>query len=763
MISVVPSFVFGQLKYGSFFGNVNSEEIAAFDKDENGNIYIVGYYNLSGGNAPYLPTNNKSYQPSFGGGFRDYFVAKLDSTFKLLWCTFVGGQDFDQNIIKIKTTKNSAYVIFSTSDTIYTKNNVLKRKPQAIDLCILKFDTKGNVVISRYFGGENDDYLNDFEVQGNVLYLVGNSNSRTGIGTTPAYCPSYPGLNSSLKTFPYIVKLDTNLNQIYGSYLGKNADFGTGNRATIAIGHDNNYYIGFTVGTDKNYNAGWATPNAHQKSLNGSWDGVLSKFNKINNLEWSTFIGGNSEDIILDVYYKEVDSTICVYGKTSSSYGLIDSARFPKKSSYTDAFLSEFNTVGKRIFCRYLGGNGVDENTSNTQTQRICSIGKDILVVSNTGDWNGRLLSDNLSLNCAFLSNELKGGIDDVLYLIKNTGTIKFSGYIGGENHDYTCGPLYKNGVISLIGHTKSNFGISTKNSEQELLGGDRDLFLQRISIPTYSKLILLDSQSQCLGNNQFRFTHYQDIEDPEFIIKDSISTGIIKNNSWDYAINFKSAGSYRVFHFGKYKNEKIFKLLDSVSVQVTDTPRLNISFKLLFTNEVKDSFSYGDSIGIFASYKSKENESFNSWSYSINNSWLCLSGLGNSENINMMCNTSAKSIGWNKVLLQLIGRTGCNSNTYDSFFVIQKASEVSSIIKSIDIFPNPTDDNIFLKGELNQSNEAFRIEIYDYIGRLLESQLISDITNFSYPIKANLGEGLFIVHFLNGGQTILNKKVIVH
>lgn len=79
-----------------------------------------------------------------------------------------------------------------------------------------------------------------------------------------------------------------------------------------------------------------------------------------------------------------------------------------------------------------------------------------------------------------------------------------------------------------------------------------------------------------------------------------------------------------------------------------------------------------------------------------------------------------------------------------------------------ISINPNPTNDNITMNFGLSLNDIPTEIKIYDHTGRLLEHQLISDIANFSYPIKANLGEGLFFLNVLNSGQVILNQKLLV-
>jgi hypothetical protein len=75
------------LDYSTYLGGSGDESISSIALDPGGNIYVTGY--TSGGTFPITPG---AFQTTFGGGLRDAFVAKLNSTGTgLVYSTYLGG------------------------------------------------------------------------------------------------------------------------------------------------------------------------------------------------------------------------------------------------------------------------------------------------------------------------------------------------------------------------------------------------------------------------------------------------------------------------------------------------------------------------------------------------------------------------------------------------------------------------------------------------------------------------------------------------
>jgi hypothetical protein len=79
-----------QLVFATYFGGSQEDTIRDIITDSQGNIYVTG-----GTASPNFPVTAGSYDTTFNG-WHDVFVAKLDPNGHLLWCTFIGGENYDR-------------------------------------------------------------------------------------------------------------------------------------------------------------------------------------------------------------------------------------------------------------------------------------------------------------------------------------------------------------------------------------------------------------------------------------------------------------------------------------------------------------------------------------------------------------------------------------------------------------------------------------------------------------------------------------------
>ena len=77
--------------------------------DSQGNVYLVGYMQGSAENLNAFVTPN-AFQPIFGGGGKDGFIAKFNPDGLLLWATFLGGTNVDV-INTLQLTTVIAYLL----------------------------------------------------------------------------------------------------------------------------------------------------------------------------------------------------------------------------------------------------------------------------------------------------------------------------------------------------------------------------------------------------------------------------------------------------------------------------------------------------------------------------------------------------------------------------------------------------------------------------------------------------------------------------
>jgi hypothetical protein len=731
-ILLMANNLYAQLEYGSYFGKMNNEEFNSLTRDKNGNLYFVGLFSLNNGNSPDLPTNVNSFQKNFGGGTQDYFMASFDKNFNLRWCTYIGGTSYEESKIKCQILGDKIYVCLHTTEKGFAINSTKKTIPQKSDVLIMKFNLNGKIIGSTYLGGSQDEYFSDFEIDNSSNILItGTTNSRDSIGTNPSYCRTYPGTSTSTKQYPFLLKLDTNLILKYGTYIGNiMAHFGYAYNPQISFDSKNNYYLGYTTSGDGAYDQCWITKGANKTSPSGGLESVLSKFTANNVLEWSTFLGGDNDDKIMDILVDFSTNDIFVYGKTSSSYYLIDSTIFPKISNKNShGFLAKFNSSGNRIFCRYLGGNGIEESYFTNYFSRISKLPNNQIgvIVSSGYPWSGTKVSTNqIYGNYPYYKID-KGGTESIFYILKTSGEISWSTYLGGNNNDIVQGVYIENSKLCFWGNTASTQSIATDSGAQNYYGGGvTDVFIQKFTLPLNTDLTLKYPSKQCLDKNIFYVNDNSTAFDTNYVVVDSISDGTVYQKK-SYSHSFKKPGTYYIKHSIYYKNNPNYVSQVTKVVEVYPNPTIT---KI---SVVKDTVYQGQQFQLSTS--SIDSISYIQWK--LDTSYI---GAGKSVYY------QTDSLGKRKIECIVVSNHGCVSRFYSSIIVIKKLTTSTKELNQKDqqlVFPNPT-NNI-----LNIASSFY--EIYDLTGKLIvsgNSQNQIDVSNLSlgtYFLKTNVGNFKFI------------------
>ncbi len=663
-----------QIKYGSYFGDVNKEIITDCARDKSGNIYILGDYMLSGGNPPLLPTNSKSFRSKFQGTWGNSFVAKFNSDFKLLWCSFLSAEYGNNKNILV--TDSNLFICITTSENNLSYLPTKKKFPNKKDLCLFKFDLSGNIITSTYFGGKEDENLNDFFLGPNdEIFIVGTSNSTDSLTTTPSYCPKHPRSGS----WPFVAKFDKNLKQTYGSYLGKGAYY-SAYSPKIAVDNQGGYVIGLQTDDSK-----WSTIGSFQNKVNGSNDVVVMRFNKNNVQEWSTFIGGEGNESLLDIYINPNDNSIFLQGWTYSKYKLIDSLKFGSKPSPSNKilFAASFDVKGKRLFSRYLGGTLF--NQISTQGKYLDRIDNYFVYLSSVN--SDPMIQSNVK---HYLKSKAAGGVDARVFFLDSLGNEKYNGFVGGENDDEFIAIFQGKRGLEIVGRSTSYYDLTTKDANQQYFGGDNDLVFLKIESPIPSKLRLVSSIGQCSKDNQFCFRDSFVIDTNIVQTIDSVSDGRVIHNNADYCLKFDSIGNYKISHFAKYKDEHKYTLISEVDVYTYGSQVLNLLFS--HKKKVQDTFLYRDTMELKAFYNKKPFEEFSKYYFVINGKKTTEYNTydKNYNYLDIREYTGANKVGWNVVELYISGKNTCAVYVKDSFYVID-TNTINGCTTSI-INTNPVD-----------------------------------------------------------------------
>jgi hypothetical protein len=233
--------------------------------DADGNAYVVGSSNPFLGRPATFPTTAGAFQPSFGGGETDGFVAKLNATGSaLVYSTFLGGSQSDGAGSIVVDAAGNAYVSGGTSSTDFptTAGAFQTTHGGKSDAFVTKLNPAGSALVySTFLGGSGFDGGSiAVDADGNV-YVAGGTSSTDFPTTSGAFQARLAGGENA-----FFAKLDPTGSALsYSTYLGGTTGDG-GSR--IAVDANRNAYVtGLTDSSDFP-----TTPGAFQRTYGGGVD-----------------------------------------------------------------------------------------------------------------------------------------------------------------------------------------------------------------------------------------------------------------------------------------------------------------------------------------------------------------------------------------------------------------------------------------------------------------------------------------------------------
>jgi hypothetical protein len=198
------------LIYSTFFGEYENVRCQAIAVDANQIAYITG---ATGPNLPVtvvppppvlpppFPITGNAFQPTFGGGDKDAFVAKISATAETIeYASYLGGSDEEIGYGIAVDSSANAYVTGLTYSTNFPVVNALQSTyGGAGDAFFAKVNTDGSgtssLLYSTFLGGSNLDQGNGVTVDTNGLaYVTGFVGAgKLPFTTTASLCGVTPG------------------------------------------------------------------------------------------------------------------------------------------------------------------------------------------------------------------------------------------------------------------------------------------------------------------------------------------------------------------------------------------------------------------------------------------------------------------------------------------------------------------------------------------------------------------------------------------
>lgn len=337
----------GVRQWGTYFG-AGANRFIDIRSDANGDLYISGIDDTTGGSlATPGAYQTVPYLPGSASVTLTNLLVKFNSSGQRIWCTYFHGGHFPY--LDFDGYRNLYLFGMKACDgpTLPTPGayqTTCASGPGGRDLYLARFDTSGSLVWATYFGGESNE--NNFGVACDRLggiYITGETNSYTGIGTSGAFQPSHPGGDPL-----FLAKFDSSGNRLWGTYYGDGGDTWGGGIAADSNG-DAYMYAGVEDGT------GIATAGTFQPAMTYSGD-FIAKFNSSGVRQWATFTFDScvTNDIAV------ANGKVYVTGAATDP-GLATSGAYQATNAgFSDAFLMRLNSVGQRDWSTYYGGSLYD-------------------------------------------------------------------------------------------------------------------------------------------------------------------------------------------------------------------------------------------------------------------------------------------------------------------------------------------------------------------------------------------------------------------
>lgn len=419
----------GELIWSTYYGGSSIDEGYSLEIDYNDNLFVTG---VSISNDFPLEDVGGYFQ-NFGG-VMDAFVLKFDSNGNRIWATMLGGSgadvgnsiasDSDGNIIVVGWTSSTDYPTEDLGGTSFFEGNYTSMQ----DIFITKFNADGIMYWSTYFGAANDVAKSVDTDSNNSIFITGATSDCSGSWTFQDgggyFQNSHPGGQCD-KTF--ILKFSEIAELQWSTYIaGSGFDIANSiivdkNDDVILLGHTNS--LNFPTMDNGTF---------FQPTNAGGMDLFISKFDNIGEMIWSTYYGGEGQDVTTttdNLSFSECNN-IYLLNRTNSN-NLPFQIPFDGGSySHTingganDKFLSVFCPNGNLFWNTYLGGDG-DENKGAIDVDV-----NDNIFISTTLDANSANASSYsiVSSGSSFQENNLIG--DEDIYLMKIVQ--------GEEDHEIT-------------------------------------------------------------------------------------------------------------------------------------------------------------------------------------------------------------------------------------------------------------------------------------------------------------------------------------
>ncbi|MBX7221717.1 MAG: SBBP repeat-containing protein [Blastocatellia bacterium] len=342
----------------TFLGGSGDDEAKDIAIDNLGNVFLCGRTN-----SPNFPVTKGAFQTKYNGGTTDVFLVKLPKDgSQITYATYIGGNARDDGAGVAVDRSGNVYLTGLTNSQNFPLEKPFQPKPGGggfADAFIMKLDAQElKPVYSTYLGGDEDEVPTGIAVdaEGNAA-IAGFGNSS-----------NFPTVNALQKEFKggfydgFAAKLDAaGTALVFSTYLGgTNQD----RCARIAAdGEGNTYVVGYTFSPD------FTTVKPFQPAIGGNSDAFVVKFAPTGTVVFSTFLGGNRDELGYGIAVDGGRSVWVTGGSFSTNFPLVNSFRTTVQQN--EVYVARLSPAGdKLLYSTFAGGADVEAGFSLTTDGR---------------------------------------------------------------------------------------------------------------------------------------------------------------------------------------------------------------------------------------------------------------------------------------------------------------------------------------------------------------------------------------------------------
>jgi hypothetical protein len=332
-----------------------------------------------------------------------------------LWAKSTGGNNLEiGQSIDIDASGNT-YIGGSFSSDSITFDNITLINKGSSDLFIAKYDSLGNVIWAKSYGGSDGEAIVSIAVDsiGNS-FVTGSFRSDTIIFDNTTLINSSGGNNDI-----FIIKYDPSGSEIWAKSVGGNdKDKGNG----IALDNNGNCYVTGIFASDS-----ISFSNITLFNSNPSYQDIfVIKYDSMGNIVWAKGVKGNMDDIGVSIA-ADANGNCYLTGGFQSDSIFFDNIFLINKGGLgaLDIFIAKYDSIGNVSWVNSDGGVGFDYGYSivSDDDGNCCMV--------------GILLNDSITFGNTVLTTV--GSSDFFIVKYDMFGNVIWAKSAGGINEDYVC------------------------------------------------------------------------------------------------------------------------------------------------------------------------------------------------------------------------------------------------------------------------------------------------------------------------------------